>query len=57
MRRRKADGLQAIRKLQQEGEVDKVTREWIGPGVSCFGTDSSLYSQQLQLGSFAGGFP
>ena len=47
--------LQAIRKLQQEGTVDKVTRDWIGQGVSCFGVDSTLQSQQLQLGSFAGG--
>ncbi len=34
--------------------MDKVTREWIGQGVSCFGVDSTLQSQQLQLGSFAG---
>ncbi|CAL5221908.1 g4177 [Coccomyxa viridis] len=46
----------AIRKLQQEGTVDKVTRDWIGQGVSCFGVDSTLQSQQLQLGSFAGLF-
>ncbi len=35
--------------------MDKVTRDWIGQGVSCFGVDSTLQSQQLQLGSFAGG--
>ena len=34
--------------------MDKVTRDWIGQGVSCFGVDSTLQSQQLQLGSFAG---